>query len=401
MSNSLYATLKSYINKLITWTKFARNVRTWFNNSDNDSGDTFEFEIPSGLKVKAIPNYAFAINTNLMKVVLPDSIEKIGYYSFSESGLKDISLTEGLVSIGGGAFSSTPLSEISLPKTLESIGDYAFQESSVTSVVIPDSVTSIGQYLFYNCSELESATIGSGIESIGGRSFYKCSALTTVNLSEGLKDIGDYTFYNCTSLSGLDIPNTVTSIGQYAFYNCSSLEKLTFTENITSIPTNLCYNCSGLKSITIPENISSISKGSFAKCYNISELNFNASNITNAVYSSDKVFAGVGTGCDGVEISIGANVASIPANIFYSTSTSDFLNALSVTFADESVCTSIGNYAFRGLKNVESMEIPASVTSIGNNAFPTCLTQLILNCAEGDIDGSPWGATNAEIVYSG
>ncbi|MCD7796816.1 MAG: leucine-rich repeat domain-containing protein [Clostridiales bacterium] len=195
--------------------------------------------------------------------------------------------------------------------------------------------------------------------------------------------------------SGLNI----TAIPDYAFYNNTNLTKVTLGEGILSIGTYAFKDCDNLKSITIPENVLSIGKGAFNSCNYVSELYFNAINL-NDLASANYAFSALGVSGDGVSISTGANVTRIPAYLFYFTS-ANFVKTLSVTFADESSCAEIGTHGLFGFKNLESIEIPASVTSIGTATFPACLTQLILNCSEGDIDSTPWGATNAEIVYNG
>lgn len=53
--------------------------------------------------------------------------------------------------------------------------------------------------------------------------------------------------------------------------------------------------------------------------------------------------------------------------------------------------------------NLGAIDLPKSVTTIGEDAFDECenLTSITLHCDEGDITGSPWGATNATIVWTG
>ena len=69
-------------------------------------------------------------NTDLEKVVLPDSVKIIGDYVFDEcKDLREIQLPANIKSIGEFAFQRCwRLEEIHLPDGLESIGDFAFEE---------------------------------------------------------------------------------------------------------------------------------------------------------------------------------------------------------------------------------------------------------------------------------
>lgn len=61
---------------------------------------------------------------------------------------------------------------------------------------------------------------------------------------------------------------------------------------------------------------------------------------------------------------------------------------------------SIGKYAFSGT-SISTIIIPKSVKSIDITAFSNCpnLKTIIIKNAEGSITGSPWGATNAQIIW--
>lgn len=50
--------------------------------------------------------------------------------------------------------------------------------------------------------------------------------------------------------------------------------------------------------------------------------------------------------------------------------------------------------AFSQCANLQRIEIPSTVTSIGSDTFERCtnLTDIIINNKEGTISGAPWGA---------
>lgn len=86
-----------------------------------------------------IVDNAFTNCTNLVSVVIPDSV----------------------VRIGGGAFTGC---------------------TNLTNVTIGNNVTSIG-YAFYECRGLTSVTIGNSVTSIGQQAFSGCSHLTSINFN--------------------------------------------------------------------------------------------------------------------------------------------------------------------------------------------------------------------------
>ena len=84
-------------------------------------GDTSgEIEIPSqiqGFPVTEIDDAAFK-RTDIIKVTIPGSVNRIGNQAFFCFDLKDISLSEGLKTIGDRAFCSNSIKNIELPESL-------------------------------------------------------------------------------------------------------------------------------------------------------------------------------------------------------------------------------------------------------------------------------------------
>ena len=65
--------------------------------------------------------------------------------------------------------------------------------------------------------------------------------------------------------------------------------------------------------------------------------------------------------------------------------------------------TEIKANEFKDCKDITEIVIPNSVKSIGGSAFSGCvgLTIITINKPEGSIEGAPWGATNATVVWNG
>ena len=109
--------------------------------------------------------------------------------------------------------------------------------SGLQKVTIPGSVTldgtaypvkAVGSSAFKNCSNLDSLIIEEGVETIGNSAFEYCYNLRYVVLPEGLKTIGSRAFVEMGSWwsnakSKLVLPSTLTSIGEQAFSYARSL----------------------------------------------------------------------------------------------------------------------------------------------------------------------------------
>jgi hypothetical protein len=200
-----------------------------------------------------VESYAFANQTSLTGIIIPDSVTSIADWAFANcSSLTSVTIPDSVTSIGDSAFQNcTSLENITIPDNVTSIGNFAFANcSSLTSVTIPDSVTSIGDGAFQNCTSLENITIPDNVTSIGNFAFPICLSLTSVNIGDGVTSIGNHAFSYCERLDNIIIPDGVTSIGDSAFWGCLSLTSVTIPDSVTSIGNYAFSRCTGLKSFT-------------------------------------------------------------------------------------------------------------------------------------------------------
>ncbi len=293
--------------------------------------DKTSFTIPTS--VTTIAANAFT-GSNITSVTIPASVTEIGEEAFADTSLSSVTFTEG----------NTPLI----------IGARAFMNTEIATITLPARLTELGENAFVHTDSWGDIESNSTLTSV---TFEENSSLTT---------IGDYAFAR-TGLSSVTIPASVTSIGDYAFYYTQSLTRVTFEKNssLTAIGDHAFYY-SALKTIALPESSVTIGSYAFANITEYSEKCTTSINLGGTTVIGDHAF--YQTGSPSLTVEIPASVTEIGASAFeggYS-STSKYLSA--VTFEENSSLTTIGESAFTN-SAITTINIPASVTSIGASAF--------------------------------
>ena len=370
--------------------------------------------LEKGLWLKTIPGGFFYGCTEIVDVIIPDSIEAIGNGAFGNcSSLSSITIPETIKYVANDAFdgynSLTPENGIlysngvAYKVTDLNLGSYEIKEGTkiivnslfdmwhkqhnITSITIPNSVTTIGDGAFNGCTGLTSLDVPDSVATIGYGALNTCTSLTSLTIGSGVKLMGlpiscpnleiiviseDNKTYdsrdNCNAIiksktntliygtKSTVIPNSVTSIGVGAFSRCSGLSSITIPNSVTSIGNSAFSSCSGLTSVTIPNSVKNIGKWAFYGCKSLSTVT-----IPDSVTS-------IGTGtfenCSGLtNVTIGNGVTSIDSNAFEGCT-----NLTSVTIG--SGVTIIYDYVFYNcskLKNITSLAMTAP--EIQNGTF--------------------------------
>ncbi|MBE6634261.1 MAG: hypothetical protein E7620_07990 [Ruminococcaceae bacterium] len=207
--------------------------------------------IPDDGTVTAIGSYAFGNCTELKKIVVPNSIQKIERYAF---------------------FGCASLEEISLPFVGEKASNtsnthfgYIFGAGSVEShnaVFIPEALKkvvltgdcSIAAHAFMSCRNIGSFTATSNLKQIHEFAFLDCSGLQVVRFEGKLEAISQSAFLNCTSLKEILLPNSVRTIGKAVFENCSKVKLFCVKGSVAeqyAINNKIAYEITG----TPPEDV--------------------------------------------------------------------------------------------------------------------------------------------------
>lgn len=408
-------------------------IRTFNNGS---YGETSYVDNGKTYKVTVVGNGSrISEGMDCTGVVFPDTIEEIGSRAFNGytelTGI--LTIPASVKSIKAYAFSTTaPLHCRKITgivfeenSKLETIENNAFGYCSglTGTLKIPASVTSIGNFAFRSCTSLtgvefeggtQPMTIGdaafsqceslsgkleipANVASIGNSAFSRCNKLTGLEIKGGTQPltIGNYVFSQCKLLSGeLKIPARVTSIGDYAFSGnnssaaCKNLTGLVFEENsqLKTIGNSAFYSCSGLTgtltipasvtsigsgafqgsgltgTLTIPKNVTSIGSNAFYSCSKLTGLEFEAGSKLTTI--DNRVFQYCTGIRDGAAVEIPASVTIIGDEAFA------YVQMETLTFEEGSQLETIGQYAFSTCDGITgTVTIPAGVTSVGNNAF--------------------------------
>ena len=255
-----------------------------------------------GSKTTKIDDNAFAGCKSLSAVVLPDSVESIGAFTFYECedlvyinahGVKSIGeyafgYCKALYSISfedaenidlGALYECNALYSLTIPfvggsETENRYIGYIFGAESAdhNSQFVPHSLYSVSvsgcaeipDRAFASCQYIGEFDLDEGIEKIGVRAFYSCRSLVEIAMPESLKVISDDAFFGCDNLMIVDLGG-VSEIGMQAFYGCRALTSVAIPDGVTEIKPSTFALCSSLKSVEL-NNVKKVGKDAFYKC---------------------------------------------------------------------------------------------------------------------------------------
>ena len=273
---------------------------------------------------------------NLTEVVIPGSVQVIREGNFSDCpNLTKVSVGEGVMRIDTGAFSNCPrLAEIELPDTLVEVGFDAFEGTALFENI--DGVVYAGSIAYSNTTDIQSSiTFREGTRVIAEYAFDNLDNITSVTIPDGAISIGAYAFKGCKNLSEINVPDSVFSIGAEAFHDTKWLhdykadDTQIYYAGKVAYYNNLYVNgmFDTLGDLVLKEDTIGIADQAFTNCY--------------------------------------YDTATLPAGLKWIGNADIRLKKQEELTIPDGV-THIGNDAIEGLSRVI---IPASVTSIANNAF--------------------------------
>ena len=218
-------------------------------------------------------------------------------------------------------------------------------------LTIPENITKIGDYQFYNFTQITKVSFNNKLESIGKYAFYNCR-MSVIDLPDNVKEIDEGAFCSCTNVGSFNIPKNVSHIHEKTFYGLESLNEIIIPEWVEEISEDAFSSCENVKRIVISDSVEKINGSPFYLDLAI-EIEtpsrfiqkFSTSNLKKLILTTDDLV--------GTEYSGGFNLN---------------IDSLETIILKEGIKT-IPGYSLSMCKNLKSIIIPSTVTSIGVAAF--------------------------------
>lgn len=368
--------------------------------------------------VEVVGESAFENNQKVQFVVIPKSVKRLDAYVFwGCNNLEEVVLGKGLTAVDEYSFAGcTGLKQITIPENVQSIDAQAFAGCiNLTDIYIPATVTGIAEDAFLNC---DNVTIHADEGSVAAQFSQKLAeqknrdplvtaapvqtptavsrpdtqattepvstttpapvatpvpgnvlgstivvgnhALVMVHpgeekVQQGYTEpeagqetgeeqditaetengkIPEWMYYRNQSVSAVTIPEGTTEIGRFAFSR-SSLRTVTIPEGVTTIDYAAFYHCDNLDNVILPDTVNTVGAKAFTHTGWMDD--FEENSMDDFLISGDILVAYKGN-LPEIVIPDGVRV--------------------------------IAEEAFRNHTELKKVHLPASVTNIGNDAFP-------------------------------
>lgn len=303
----------------------------------------------------------------------------------------------------------------------------AINASTTGAVTVPDSlgghpVKKIGKGAFRDCEYIESVTLPSTVTEIGDYAFYGCRDLSEITLPASLTTIGRQPFYD-TALSSLELPARVKSLDGNPAAGCAYLDTvavdaknrdfvaedgLLFNRGRTELVACQAY----AEEIMVPASVTVIGTDALSRCFDLVKVTFegDAPSCPDDLYADcEDVVSYVREDAEGFTsdfwkgrpvVVIGSSSEDDPpgrqeytdgdgniwlytveggkARLGYWGETPVLANpdATGTVSVPETLggypLSALPDYAFEDCANISVIEIPATITAIGDGAFNGC-----------------------------
>lgn len=332
--------------------------------------------IPDG--VTEIGDGAFRGCTGLTELILPDSVTVIGDYAFA--GCTELAGTvvgDG-VDVGTDAFDGTnvevteptPATEftytINADGTVTITGYIGQSENGV--VVIPDTieggkVTEIGTGAFMQLAVTD-VTLPAGLTTIGDNAFESCSSLTAVRGGRKVTSYGRNAFYYCTELKSMTINEDASFFGEYAFGYCENLHAMLC---LSSESTFTWESFHGADIVALGFQVNGSTAALKQRFAGITRDHVTIPSSYKGLPVTEIICADVGNYACGLcyRLTIPSTVKKIGMDAMWGA----HQDLTTVDFQAPSSLVEIGERAFCGLYELETIELPDTLKIIGNDAF--------------------------------
>ena len=342
--------------------------------------------------INEIPKAAFELTVGLKKIEIPSSVKKIGDSAFDLSTVSEIKFNEGLETIGNLAFNTWgSFEKITLPSTVKSIGEECFNSYKPYLIELNDGLERVGKQAFICKFANQSVKIPASVTEIGEKAF---------GYSDSGKKAENFTIYGYRGTAA----ETYANENGFTFIPLDLVEFERFEDTTSTSP--VCDVTVHSGAVVEERQYAELYEEWSEDHYWINKLTFDARGVA-PITINDYGFAGA-NGAPGYIRTIdfigsgdvvfgsqafnftGIESLTLPANVkFKDNAEGIFTSCLRLKTADiycdvvpkmfddcnslETVnfkgnTTSIPYAAFRNC-NIKRLDIPASVKSIGEEAF--------------------------------
>lgn len=254
------------------------------------------------------------------------------------------------------------------PVQVIAIVAHAFRDNAnIVSLTLPATLRTIGECAFHNCRALSSVNIPDAITVIENEVFQECASLTSVSISENsqLQSIGRRAFGSCGMLTEIYLPETLVTIGDRAFEG-TALKSVSIPASVEKIDDG-AFRETPLEQVTFADgsNLGKINGWVFENCRELKNINLP----TTITAIGDNAFNGT---YNLEQIDIPAGVQTIGAYAFHN-------GPAVINIPATSELTKLGVYAFQDNARLYSLNIPAGVTALYAGVFENCTNLASVN----------------------
>ena len=240
------------------------------------------------------------------------------------------------------------------------IGAWAFYKSNLSSVIIPNTVSVIEGCAFYQCRGLESIELPNSVTSIEAAAFEDCNELYNIEIPNSVIFIGNNAFNGTAWFNNQ--PDGLVYAGLVAYQYKGIMpddSNVELKEGTLGIAGSAFSGCSGLVSINIPNTVTNIGNGAFGGCTNLTTISIpnSVTHIGEGAFINTKWY---NNQPDGLVY------AGLVAYKYKGTMT----QKTTVIIQDGTL--GVASEAFANCDNLYNIEIPNSVSVIGESAFSGC-----------------------------
>ncbi len=341
------------------------------------------------LNSNTINKYKFYNASSIERIILTEDVKEIDSYAFAKlKNLVRIEMKDELTSFKEGAFYLCDNIKSVITNSIDGwfnkkfenyyanplfYADKLYSDSDLINyakkIIVPNNVTVINDNLFVNYSSLETIELHENIEKIGGAAFYSCQSLKEIVGLDSINfNVGPYAFANCKGLNGTINFSNFDNIGANAFFNCINIENINIS-NVLKVSEAAFNSCNCIKSIII-SNVGLIDNRAFSNCYSLENIDLtDIDNFGFAIFENSKNIVSIST-----PKYIDKNQQNNEKYEFLFGDGSKKISELQPNLTSFVLKSGeiISPELFIGCTKLNTIELPNTITSIGNDAFSGC-----------------------------